>query len=27
VNRGEQHRYFRWRHQHPDNVLFKVQIR
>ena len=27
VNRGEQHRYFRWRHQHPDNILFKVEVR
>jgi len=24
VQRGE---YFRWRHQHPDNVIFKVDVR
>ena len=23
----QQTEYFRWRHQHPDNVLFKVEIK
>lgn len=23
----EQREYFKWRHQNPDNVLFKVEIR
>jgi hypothetical protein len=23
----EQKEYFRWRHEHPDNVIFKVEIR
>jgi len=23
----DQRAYFRWRHQHPDNVLFKVEVR
>jgi hypothetical protein len=27
-NRAAQQReYYNWRHQHPDNVLFKVEIR
>jgi hypothetical protein len=26
-NRTQQQEYFRWRHQHPDNVLFKVEVR
>ena len=27
VKRDEQRQYFRWRHEHPDRVLFKVEIR
>ena len=27
VNRGQQQQYFKWRHTHPDNTLFKLQIR
>ena len=27
VKRSEQQQYFKWRHQHPDNTLFKVEIR
>jgi len=27
VKRTQQTEYFRWRHQHPDNTLFKVEIR
>jgi hypothetical protein len=27
VSRSHQTEYFRWRHQHPDNVLFKVEVR
>jgi type III secretory pathway component EscR len=27
VNRSQQQQYFMWRHQHPDNTLFKVEIR
>ncbi|MCU1338578.1 MAG: hypothetical protein JWO19_4159 [Bryobacterales bacterium] len=23
----QQREYFRWRHEHPDNTLFKVEIR
>jgi hypothetical protein len=23
----QQRKYFRWRHDHPDNVLFKVEVR
>ena len=23
VNHGQQQQYFKWRHQHPDNTLFK----
>jgi len=23
----QQREYFRWRHEHPDNVLFKVEVR
>jgi hypothetical protein len=26
VKRSQQTEYFRWRHQHPDNTLFKVEI-
>ena len=25
-NRAEQQRCFRWRHEHPDHMLFKVEI-
>ena len=25
--RVQQEQYFRWRHDHPDNTLFKVEIR
>ena len=27
VRRPERDQYFRWRHSHPDNTLFKVEIR
>ncbi len=27
TNRGQQQQYFRWRHTHDDNTLFKVEIR
>ena len=27
VKRNQQTEYFRWRHSHPDNTLFKVEIR
>lgn len=27
TNRNEQDQYFRWRHTHPDNVLFRVEVR
>jgi hypothetical protein len=27
VNRGHQREYYRWRHEHPDHTLFKVEIR
>jgi hypothetical protein len=27
ANITQQRAYFRWRHQHPDNVLFKVEVR
>jgi type III secretory pathway component EscR len=27
VNRGQQQQYFRWRHDHPNNTLFKIEIR
>jgi hypothetical protein len=27
VRRGDQDQYFRWRHTHSDNALFKVEIR
>jgi hypothetical protein len=23
----QQREYFKWRHEHPDNVLFKVEVR
>jgi hypothetical protein len=27
VNRGRQREYFKWRHTHSDNALFKIEIR
>jgi hypothetical protein len=27
VKAAQQREYFRWRHEHPDNVIFKVEIR
>jgi type III secretory pathway component EscR len=27
VKRGQQEQYFKWRHAHSDNSLFKVEIR
>jgi len=27
VNRSQQQQYFTWRHQHPDNTLFKIEIK
>ena len=27
VRRNDQQQYFIWRHTHPDNTLFKVEIR
>lgn len=27
VNRDEQQRYFKWRHEHSDQTLFKIEIR
>jgi hypothetical protein len=27
TNKGEQQQYFKWRHEHPDNVLFKVEVK
>jgi len=27
TNRSQQQQYFTWRHTHPDNTLFKVEIR
>jgi hypothetical protein len=27
VNKGQQQEYFKWRHQHPDNALVKVEIK
>jgi type III secretory pathway component EscR len=27
VNRSQQQQYFKWRHEHSDNTLFKVEIR
>lgn len=27
VKRNEQTQYFRWRHDHPDTTLFKLEIR
>lgn len=27
VNRSQQQQYFKWRHEHSDNTLFKVETR
>jgi hypothetical protein len=27
ARRTHQTEYYRWRHQHPDNTLFKVEVR
>jgi hypothetical protein len=27
VKPAQQTEYFRWRHQHPDNTLFKVEVK
>ena len=27
VKSAQQREYFKWRHEHPDNVLFKVEIK
>ena len=27
INRNQQQQYFTWRHTHPDNVIFKVEVR
>ena len=27
MKRQDQQRYFKWRHEHPDQTLFKVEIR
>jgi hypothetical protein len=27
VNHVHQREYYRWRHEHPDHTLFKVEIR
>jgi hypothetical protein len=27
AKRVHQTEYYRWRHQHPDNTLFKVEVR
>lgn len=27
VKASQQRQYFRWRHEHPDHVLFKVEVR
>ncbi len=27
INAARQREYFRWRHEHPDNVIFKAEIR
>jgi hypothetical protein len=27
INAGQRRDYFRWRHEHPDNVIFKAEIR
>jgi len=27
VRRPQQQQYFKWRHEHPDDTLFKVEVR
>ena len=27
MKRDDQQHYFKWRHEHPDDVLFKVEVR
>jgi len=27
VNRSQQQQYFKWRHEHSDQVLFKVEVK
>lgn len=27
VNHNQQQEYFTWRHAHPDNTLFKIEVR
>jgi hypothetical protein len=27
IRRNERQHYFKWRHEHPDGVLFKVEVR
>jgi len=27
TNAAQQREYFRWRHEHPDHVLFKVEVK
>ena len=27
INTSRRTEYFRWRHEHPDNVIFKVEVR
>jgi hypothetical protein len=27
VNAARQRQYFQWRHEHPDNLIFKIEIR
>jgi hypothetical protein len=27
TKRNQQEQYFKWRHEHPDNTLFKVEVR
>jgi hypothetical protein len=27
IDAGQRRDYFRWRHEHPDNVIFEVEIR
>jgi len=27
VNKNQQQQYFKWRHEHSDNTLFKVEIK
>jgi hypothetical protein len=27
IDSGQRNEYFRWRHEHPDSAIFKVEIR